>query len=362
MLVILALWTSKSLQQPTFCLIVSLAVADFMVGSMAIPLAVLVDGRVRTSFYGCLFISCTIILLTLVSVLSLVAIAVDRFLRVYIPLRYKSTVTRRHSLIVVAACWIVAIPLSFAPMLGWLTLQASVWTKLHPVSQAAKGWDFWSEVRSSHAAGDPPVPSLRQGCSAQPVQHRHPGAHRSMFLQGYEAALSTSSSPWLYVLLATSLAHVFGAVMLPGVWIGLVYYCCHKLYASFVREKLQTDMQDIPANYLSKPDDFFWVAEAEIDGRAQIMGMVAVVAKQSGKEKHAELFRMIISPSCRRMGLGLRLAQTVVDFCKERGISEVTLETSSTQTAAVALYKKLGVQPSPDTHRNTGSLLDCYAG
>ncbi|XP_019113719.2 adenosine receptor A1 isoform X1 [Larimichthys crocea] len=119
MLVILALWTSKSLQQPTFCLIVSLAVADFMVGSMAIPLAVLVDGRVRTSFYGCLFISCTIILLTLVSVLSLVAIAVDRFLRVYIPLRYKSTVTRRHSLIVVAACWIVAIPLSFAPMLGW---------------------------------------------------------------------------------------------------------------------------------------------------------------------------------------------------------------------------------------------------
>lgn len=87
MLVILALWTSKSLQQPTFCLIVSLAVADFMVGSMAIPLAVLVDGRVRTSFYGCLFICCVVILLTLVSVLSLVAIAVDRFLRVYIPLR-----------------------------------------------------------------------------------------------------------------------------------------------------------------------------------------------------------------------------------------------------------------------------------
>lgn len=156
------------------------------------------------------------------------------------------------------------------------------------------------------------------------------------------------SSPfYLVITLALCVAgyllgSMFGAVMLPGVWIGLVYYCCHKLYASFVREKLQTDMQDIPANYLSKPDDFFWVAEAEVDGRAQIMGMVAVVAKQSGKEKHAELFRMIISPSCRRMGLGLRLAQTVVDFCKERGISEVTLETSSTQTAAVALYKKLG--------------------
>ncbi|XP_074507871.1 adenosine receptor A1-like [Sebastes fasciatus] len=119
MLVILALWTSKSIQQPTFCLIVCLAVADFMVGCVAIPLAVMVDGRVKTSFHGCLFISCVVILLTLVSVLFLAAIAVDRFLRVFIPLRYKRTVTQRHSWLVVAACWLVAIPLSFAPMLGW---------------------------------------------------------------------------------------------------------------------------------------------------------------------------------------------------------------------------------------------------
>lgn len=87
MLVILALWTSKSIQQPTFCLIVCLAVADFMVGCVAIPLAVVLNGRVETSFHGCLFISCVVILLTLVSVLSLTAIAVDRCLRVYIPLR-----------------------------------------------------------------------------------------------------------------------------------------------------------------------------------------------------------------------------------------------------------------------------------
>ncbi|KAM6946754.1 adenosine receptor A1-like [Lycodopsis pacificus] len=118
-LVVLALWTSKSLQQPTFCLIVCLAVADFMVGCVAIPLAVMANGRVRTSFHGCLFISSVVVLLTLVSVLCLTAIAVDRFLRVYVPLRYKRTVTQRHSQLVVAACWLVAIPLSFAPMFGW---------------------------------------------------------------------------------------------------------------------------------------------------------------------------------------------------------------------------------------------------
>uniref|UniRef100_A0A3P9B566 G-protein coupled receptors family 1 profile domain-containing protein n=1 Tax=Maylandia zebra TaxID=106582 RepID=A0A3P9B566_9CICH len=123
MLVILALWTTKSIQQPTFCLIASLAMADFLVGCVAIPLAVVVDGWVKTSFNTCLFISCVVILFTLVSVLSLLAISLDRFLRVYIPLRYKRIVTQGHSCLVVAACWIVAIPLSFTPMLGWYNHQ-----------------------------------------------------------------------------------------------------------------------------------------------------------------------------------------------------------------------------------------------
>ncbi|XP_071350706.1 N-acetyltransferase 8-like 2 isoform X2 [Trachinotus anak] len=138
------------------------------------------------------------------------------------------------------------------------------------------------------------------------------------------------------------LGSLIGAVVIPGVWVGVVYYSCYELYASYVRERLRTDMQDIPGNYLSRPDDCFWVAEAEVDGRVQIMGMVAVMAKQSGKEKYGELFRMIISPLCRRVGLGFRLAQIVVEFCKEQGFSKVVLETSSTQTAAVALYEKLG--------------------
>ncbi|CAK6952761.1 N-acetyltransferase 8-like 2 isoform X2 [Scomber scombrus] len=167
-------------------------------------------------------------------------------------------------------------------------------------------------------------------------EHIGPCFHNAMTSPDYlTITLALCSAGYL-------LGSVLWAVVLPGVWVGLVYYCCHELYASYVRGRLRTDMQDIPGNYLSRPDDCFWVAEAEVDGRSQIVGIVAVVARQSGKEKYGELFRMIISPLCRRAGLGYRMTQTVVDFCKERGFSKVVLETSSTQTAAVALYKKLG--------------------
>ena len=138
------------------------------------------------------------------------------------------------------------------------------------------------------------------------------------------------------------LGSVLGAVVLPGAWLGLIYCCCHEVYSGYVRNKLKTDMQDIPGNYLSRPDDCYWVAEAEVEGIAKIVGMVAVVGKQSGDERYGELFRMIITPTCRRMGLGVRLTQTVIDFCKERGFSAVMLETNCNQQAAVALYKKLG--------------------
>ncbi|XP_036425573.1 adenosine receptor A1-like [Colossoma macropomum] len=118
-LVIWAVWTCGALRQPTFCFIVSLAVADFLVGSVAIPIAVLVDIHMKIPFYGCLFMCCVIIMLEVASVALLLAIAVDRFLRVRIPLTYKSTVSKKRSWIVVTLCWFAAVLLSFIPMFGW---------------------------------------------------------------------------------------------------------------------------------------------------------------------------------------------------------------------------------------------------
>lgn len=76
-----------SLREPTFCFLVSLAVADFLVGVAAVPLAVLLDGWVSMTPDLCLLLSCVVLVLTQASVLSLLAIAVDRYLRLHTPLR-----------------------------------------------------------------------------------------------------------------------------------------------------------------------------------------------------------------------------------------------------------------------------------
>ncbi|KAL4623826.1 adenosine receptor A3-like [Arapaima gigas] len=118
-LVVWGVKLNNSLRQPTFCFVVSLAVADFLVGAVAIPLAVLVDYEIELPFNDCLFICCVLLVLTQSSVLSLLAIAVDRYLRVRIALRYKRIATQRRSWAAVAVSWVVACILGLVPLFGW---------------------------------------------------------------------------------------------------------------------------------------------------------------------------------------------------------------------------------------------------
>ncbi|XP_061590930.1 adenosine receptor A3-like [Cololabis saira] len=108
-----------SLWEPTFSFLVSLAVADFLVGVAAVPLAVLLDGWVSLTPDLCLLLSCIVLVLTQASVLSLLAIAVDRYLRLHTPLRYKVLATQRRTWLAVSVCWILSCLLGFTPLFGW---------------------------------------------------------------------------------------------------------------------------------------------------------------------------------------------------------------------------------------------------
>ncbi|KAM4738357.1 adenosine receptor A1b [Anableps anableps] len=123
-MVVWAVKINKSLRDTTFCFIVSLAVADIAVGALVIPLAIMVSIGLKTYFYSCLLGTCTMLVLTQSSILALLAIAIDRYLRVKIPTRYKRVVTSQRAALAVVLCWTVAFIVGLTPMLGWNNLNS----------------------------------------------------------------------------------------------------------------------------------------------------------------------------------------------------------------------------------------------
>lgn len=87
---VLVIWVVKlnpSLQTTTFYFIVSLALADIAVGVLVMPLAIVVHLGIIVHYYSCLLMSCLLLIFTHASIMSLLAIAVDRYLRVKLTVR-----------------------------------------------------------------------------------------------------------------------------------------------------------------------------------------------------------------------------------------------------------------------------------
>ncbi|KAJ3601965.1 hypothetical protein NHX12_029726 [Muraenolepis orangiensis] len=118
-LVVLVVLANRALRNTTFCFIVSLAVADIAVGALVIPLAVVISLGLDTHFYTCLMLSCLLLVITQGSILSLLAIAIDRYLRVKIPTRYSTIVTQKRACVGVCLCWLLSFLSGLVPMLGW---------------------------------------------------------------------------------------------------------------------------------------------------------------------------------------------------------------------------------------------------
>ena len=120
-IVISALWKASSLPATLKKLFLSLAVSDLAVGLFAqlmlgIIIAVMlnkaVDGNYNFDFLCpnivtvCYF---TIYLLTCASFLAIVSIAVDRFLAVFLHLRYQELVTSKRVMIALVSLWLMSI-------------------------------------------------------------------------------------------------------------------------------------------------------------------------------------------------------------------------------------------------------------
>ncbi|XP_067906494.1 probable N-acetyltransferase 8B [Heterodontus francisci] len=126
------------------------------------------------------------------------------------------------------------------------------------------------------------------------------------------------------------------------VLLALVYLACRQFFASYLRERMKTDMADIEGHYLKPPGAGFWVAVEE-EGSRQVVGTVGMKTEPRDPSS-CQLLRLFVEQRCRRQGLGRRLTQKVLDFAKDQGYHICFLETTNIQEPAIHMYQKMGFQ------------------
>ncbi|KAA0703893.1 Histamine H2 receptor [Triplophysa tibetana] len=124
-LVCLAVATSRHLHRINSCFIVSLAVADLLLALLVLPFSAMLElrnGRWPLGGVFCnVYISLDVMLCT-ASILTLLAISVDRYLAISSPLSYHRRVTPSRVAITLTGIWMFSMAVSFLPTnLGWNT-------------------------------------------------------------------------------------------------------------------------------------------------------------------------------------------------------------------------------------------------
>ncbi|XP_021920808.1 tyramine/octopamine receptor-like isoform X2 [Zootermopsis nevadensis] len=121
-LIIVAVMTTRRLRTVTNCFVMSLAVADWLVGIFVMPLKVALQimGTWELGWVLCdIWISLDVLLCT-ASILSLCAISVDRYLAVTQPLNYsRRRRSKRLALLMILAVWLAALAITCPPIFGW---------------------------------------------------------------------------------------------------------------------------------------------------------------------------------------------------------------------------------------------------
>ena len=130
LLVLMTIWRSPHLHSPSNTFLFGLALSDLFVGLVSEPLNV--------GFHAVLFrnsskiTSCTLMnarkfistFLTLVTMLTVTAMSVDRYLAIYLHLRYEQVVTDKNTRKAILCLWLIggvpSVVMVFHPMTGFL--------------------------------------------------------------------------------------------------------------------------------------------------------------------------------------------------------------------------------------------------
>jgi DNA-binding MarR family transcriptional regulator/ribosomal protein S18 acetylase RimI-like enzyme len=97
--------------------------------------------------------------------------------------------------------------------------------------------------------------------------------------------------------------------------------------------------------------DRFWFAEAD----GEMVGAIAIVGRP---DQQAQLRWFILHPRYRGLGLGGALLREAMQYCREKGVRRVFLETTADQQTAIRMYRKAGFrQVAERENRAWGKVL-----
>ncbi|NLK72480.1 MAG: MarR family transcriptional regulator [Clostridiales bacterium] len=91
---------------------------------------------------------------------------------------------------------------------------------------------------------------------------------------------------------------------------------------------------DMLINYSPMKERFWFV---EVDGK--MMGAIAVVGHT---DKRAQMRWFVLDPAIRGMGIGSKLMNEALKYCREKGYTNVFLATTEDQKKAINMYLKAG--------------------
>ncbi|KAK2163262.1 hypothetical protein LSH36_83g06055 [Paralvinella palmiformis] len=120
-LVIVAIAKHSQLQTITNYFVANLAAADFLVGVLGIPCALISFVELDQSFISCAMVNLMILILTQISVLGLCAVAVERFVAIKYPYRYVDGCTSNLCAAIIVAVWLLGILAGVIPLMAWKT-------------------------------------------------------------------------------------------------------------------------------------------------------------------------------------------------------------------------------------------------
>lgn len=98
-----------------------------------------------------------------------------------------------------------------------------------------------------------------------------------------------------------------------------------------------------------------WVAELE-DGDCP----VGLVGLRMVQDHSAEIHDLWVCPESRGHGVGVRLMETCLGYCRDHGVLKTMLHAEDNQTAAIHLFQKVGFLLARQRPSGSGERLEFY--